>query len=86
LVIIWFSLTFCSSLVELPEVDEGVLPNLRKLVFDACDSLGTFPLSLELLTNLREVYVSDCGETMKDSCRINCEKSPIWSTWTSFYE
>ncbi|CAK9876702.1 unnamed protein product [Sphagnum jensenii] len=76
----YFSLMLCSSLVEFPEVDEGALPNLRTLAFVGCGSLGTLPLSLELLSSLREVYVHCCGETVKDSCRINCEKSSIWRT------
>jgi Leucine-rich repeat (LRR) protein len=76
--LIEFSLTFCSSLVEFPEVDEGALPNLWTLVFEGCESLGSLPLSLELLTSLRYVVIKYCGETMEDSCRINCEKSPIW--------
>jgi hypothetical protein len=38
-------------LVEFPEVDEGALPKLQTLDFSGCLSLGTFPLSLELLTS-----------------------------------
>jgi len=76
--LIEFRIEICSSLVEFPEVDEGALPNLRSLQFDMCDSLGTLPLSLEKLTSLREMIVFYCGETLKDSCRINCEKSSIW--------
>ncbi len=76
--LISFHLIFCSSLVEFPEVDEGALPNLRKLVFNGCNSLGTLPLSLELLTSLREIGVFNCVATMKESCRINCEKSSTW--------
>jgi Leucine-rich repeat (LRR) protein len=84
--LIQFSLAFCSSLVEFPEVDEGALPNLWTLDFTGCNSLGSLPLSLELLTSLRKVYVNSCGETMKDSCRINCEKSPIWRYLNILYE
>ncbi len=76
--LIQFHITNCSSLVEFPEVDEGALPNLRSLQFFMCDSLGTLPLSLEKLISLRKMIVFYCGETMKDSCRINCEKSSIW--------
>jgi len=59
-------------------VDEGALPDLRSLQFNGCDFLGTLPLSLELLPSLRGMIVFYCGKTMKDSCRINCEKSSIW--------
>jgi hypothetical protein len=68
----------CSSLVEFPEMEEGALPNLTILQFDMCYSLETLPLSLELLTSLREIAILNCEERMKESCRINCEKSSIW--------
>jgi Leucine-rich repeat (LRR) protein len=76
--LILFSLTWCSSLVEFPEVEEDALPNLRTLTFDRCESLGSLPLSLEMLTSLRKMNVRFCGETMRESCRINCESSSIW--------
>jgi Leucine-rich repeat (LRR) protein len=79
--LILFLMSCCSRLVEFPEVDEGALPKLRTLEFLSCESLGTLPLSLELLTSLRRLIVLDCGETMKDSCRINCEKSSIWRSF-----
>jgi Leucine-rich repeat (LRR) protein len=79
--LIEFHIDMCSSLVEFPEVDEGALPNLRRLVFDMCYSLGTLPLSLELLTSLRRMDLLNCEEIMKDACRENCEKSSIWRTW-----
>jgi Leucine-rich repeat (LRR) protein len=67
-----------SSLVEFPEVDEGALPKLRTLDFGGCFSLGTLPLSLEVLTSLRKLNLLDCEDTLKDSCRTNCEKFSIW--------
>jgi len=76
--LILFSLTSCSNLVEFPEVDEGALPNLRRLTFGKCGSLGSLPLSLEMLTSLRQINVWFCGKTMRESCRINCESSSIW--------
>jgi len=76
--LILFYFTFCRSLVEFPEVDEHALPNLRLLHFNGCNSLGTLPLSLKLLTSLREILILNCGEIMEDSCRVNCEKSSIW--------
>jgi Leucine-rich repeat (LRR) protein len=75
--LILLRLEYC-SIVQFPEVDEGALPKLGKLVFECCSSLGTLPLSLEVLASLRELIVEDCGETMKDSWRINCGKSQIW--------
>jgi len=69
----------CWRLVEFPEVDEGALPKLRILDFGYCDSLGSLPLSLEVLTSLRTLDLSGCEKTtLKDSCRTNCEKSSIW--------
>jgi hypothetical protein len=74
------------SLVEFPEVDEGALPKLRTLEFDGCDSLGTLPLSLEVLTSLRKLILPDCEETLKDCCRTNCEKSSIWRRFDIRYD
>jgi hypothetical protein len=79
--LIQFKMIRCESLVEFPEVDEGALPNLRALEFVLCHSFGSLPLSLELLPSLRKMSVLHCGETMKDSCRINCDKSSIWRSW-----
>jgi Leucine-rich repeat (LRR) protein len=76
--LIGFKIYHCDSLVEFPEVDEGALPNLRVLKFFMCDSLGSLPLSLEVLPSLRKILLFCCGETMEDSCRINCDKSSIW--------
>jgi hypothetical protein len=76
--LIEFNIDSCGSFVEFPKVDEGALPNLRALAFFLCGSLGSLPLSLEVLPSLRNMDVLYCGETMKDSCRINCEKSSIW--------
>jgi Leucine-rich repeat (LRR) protein len=71
-------LCHCWRLVEFPEVDEGALPKLETLDFSGCASLGTLPRSLEVLTSLRNLILWDCEETLKDSCRTNCEKSSIW--------
>jgi hypothetical protein len=76
--LIKFKIILCENIVEFPEVDGGALPNLRTLGFILCHSLGSLPLSLQLLPSLRKMLVLYCGETMKDSCRINCEKSSIW--------
>jgi hypothetical protein len=84
--LILFDMLSCSMHVEFPEVDEGALPNLRRLVFEDCNSLGTLPLSLEVLTSLRRLTVEYCGEKIKDSCRINCEKSSIWRSLDITYE
>ncbi len=72
-----FRIRFCLRLVEFPEVDEGALPKLQTLDFNGCE-LGTLPLSLEVLTSLRELILLDCPDTLRDSCRKNCEKSSIW--------
>jgi hypothetical protein len=76
----------CSSLVEFPEVDEGALPKLRTLDFSGNLSLGTLPLSLEVLTSLKKLILLDCQQTLKDSCQKYCEKSSIWSGFHIQYE
>ncbi|KAH8936865.1 hypothetical protein BDL97_17G107800 [Sphagnum fallax] len=81
-----FRMCNCLILVEFPEVDDGALPKLRTLEFDSCDSLGTLPLSLEVLTSLRKLILPDCEETLKDSCRTNCEKSSIWRRFDIRYD
>ncbi|CAM6012298.1 unnamed protein product [Sphagnum balticum] len=78
--LIKFQLCWCSTLVEFPEVHEGALPQLRTLDFSGCESLGTLPLSLEVLTSLRKLILSHCDPTLQDSCRRNCEQSSIWRT------
>jgi Leucine-rich repeat (LRR) protein len=78
-------LCHCGRLVEFPEVDEGALPKLQTLDFSGCGSLGTLPLSLQVLTSLRNLILWDCEETLKDSCRTNCEKSSIWRTFDIQY-
>jgi Leucine-rich repeat (LRR) protein len=53
-----------SSLVKFPEVNEGALPKLRTLEFESCECLGSLPLSLEVLTNLRKLILLNlCGCT-----------------------
>jgi hypothetical protein len=76
----------CESFVEFPEVDEGALPNLRVLVFVQCQSLESLPLSLEVLPSLRKILLLWCGKTMKDSCRINRDKSSIWRSWRLLFK
>jgi hypothetical protein len=73
-------------LVEFPEVDEGALPKLQTLNISACTFLGTLPLSLEVLTSLRNLILWDCLDTLKDSCRTNCEKSSIWRRFDIQYD
>jgi hypothetical protein len=53
-----------SLIVEFPEVDEGALPKLQTLDFSECTSLGTLPLSLEVLTSLRKLILLDCEATL----------------------
>ncbi len=75
-----------SGLVEFPEVDEGALPKLQTLDFSGCISLGSLPVSLEVLTSLRKLILYSCGETVEDSCRTNCEKSSIWRRFDIGYD
>jgi leucine-rich repeat protein SHOC2 len=74
------------GLVEFPEVDEGALPKLRTLNFSRCSSLGSLPVSLEVLTSLRKLILFKCGETVEDSYRTNCEKSSIWRRFDIRYD
>jgi Leucine-rich repeat (LRR) protein len=73
-----FEIIGCTSLVKFPEVDEGALPKLKTLRFSENNSLETLPLSLEVLTSLRNLILLDCEKTLEDCCRRNCEKSSIW--------
>ncbi len=72
----------CQRFVQFPELHEGALPKLGILDFTGCDSLGTLPLSLEFLTGLRKLILSD---TLEDSCRANCEKSSTWRRFNIQY-
>jgi hypothetical protein len=83
--LIEFQICFFSRLVEFPEVDECALPKLPTLGFTSCTCLGTLPLSLEVLTSLRELILWECQDTLKDSCRTNCEKSSIWRSFNIQY-
>ncbi len=51
--LIEFKLQGCVNLVEFPEVEGGAIPKLQTLYLNGCDSLGNLPLSLEVLTNLK---------------------------------
>jgi len=73
-----FEIAVCVSLVEFAKVDEGALPKLKTLHLVENHSLETLPLSLEVLTSLRNLILNDCEETLEDCCRRNCEKSSIW--------
>jgi len=84
--LICLKLDDCESLVEFPEVDEGALPKLQTLNFRRCTSLKHLPLSLEILTSLRNLNFSFCElTTLKDSCRTNCEKSLVWRRFNIRY-
>jgi hypothetical protein len=71
----------CIFFVEFPEVEGGAIPKLQTLVLKCCDSLKSLPLSLEVLANLRNLDLQDCGEQLKRSCMKNRENSPIWRSF-----
>jgi Leucine-rich repeat (LRR) protein len=73
------------ALVEFPEVNQGALPKLQTLDFTGSYNLESLPLSLELLTSLRRLIVTACTDKLKNSCRINCEKSTIWRKFNIQY-
>jgi len=83
--LIKFRICFCLLLVKFPDVDEGALPRLRTLYFRECYSLRTLPLSLEVLTSLSNLILLGCEETLRASCRTNCEKSSIWRRFNIQY-
>jgi hypothetical protein len=83
--LIKFQICGCLSLVKFPDVDEGALPRLRTLYFYWCPSLRTLPLSLEVLTSLSILILLGCEETLRASCRTNCEKSSIWRRFNIQY-
>jgi hypothetical protein len=79
--LIQFSLEGCSNLVEFPEVEEGAIPELETLYLQGCKSLRSLPLSLEVLTNLRNLDVRGCTNNLKRSCKKNRENSLIWRSF-----
>jgi disease resistance protein RPS2 len=83
--LIRFQLSSCKTLVEFPEVHEGALPRLRTLELICCESLRTLPLSLELLTNLRKLILSECDGALRESCTKNCEESSRWRNFDLRY-
>jgi hypothetical protein len=70
----------CHKLVEFPKVDEGALPKLRTMQINS-NSLQTLPLSLELLTNLRNLTIYNGIDKLENSCRENWQQSTIWRKW-----
>ncbi len=67
----------CMNLIEFPEVDEGALLKLEIIHFTERLHLKTLPLSLEKLSSLRKLILDICEQSLRDSCRKNCEKSSI---------
>ncbi len=79
--LIKFSLQGCRNFVEFPEVEEGAIPELKTLRLNSCKSLQSLPLSLEVLPNLRNLYLQRCSDNLKRSCRKNRENSLIWRSF-----
>jgi hypothetical protein len=71
----------CGNLVEFPEVEEGAIPRLQTLSLNGCASLLSLPLSLEVLTNLRNLHLQRCRNDLKRSCRENRKNSQIWRSF-----
>jgi Leucine-rich repeat (LRR) protein len=80
--LIEFKIQGCMNLVEFPEVEEGAIPKLQTLYLNGCESLGSLPLSLEVLTNLRNLHLRGCTDDLKRSCTKNRENSLIWRSFT----
>jgi Leucine-rich repeat (LRR) protein len=79
--LIEFKLEGCINLVEFPEVEGDAMPKLQTLNLSRCKSLGSLPLSLEVLTNLRNLDLQWCTTDLKRSCRKNRENSLIWRSF-----
>jgi hypothetical protein len=79
--LIVFKLQGCSNLVEFPEVEEGAIPELETLCLQGCNSLRSLPLSLEVLTNLRNLHLQGCTNDLKRSCRKSRKNSLIWRSF-----
>jgi hypothetical protein len=79
--LIELKLHYCVKLVEFPEVEEDAIPKLQKLVLTGCYSLESLPLSLEVLTNLRNLDLKDCAENLKCSCIKNRKDSLMWRSF-----
>ncbi|CAK9238629.1 unnamed protein product [Sphagnum troendelagicum] len=58
--LIEFKIEGCINLVKFPEVEGGAIPRLQTLSLNGCRSLQSLPLSLEVLTNLRNLHLQDC--------------------------
>jgi Leucine-rich repeat (LRR) protein len=80
--LIEFKIQGCVNLVEFPEVEGGAIPKLQTLHLNGCHSLGSLPLSLEVLTNLRNLHLRGCTDDLKKSCRKNRENSRNWRRFT----
>jgi hypothetical protein len=71
----------CHNLVEFPEVEGAAVPKLQTLVLTGSHSLGSLPLSLEVLTNLRNLHLRKCTEDLRLSCIKNRKNSLIWRSF-----
>jgi hypothetical protein len=79
--LIEFQLQGCINLVEFPEVEGGAIPKLQTLYFNGCYSLRSLPLSLEVLTNLKNLHLLSCTDDLKRSYRKNRENSLFWRSF-----
>ncbi len=79
--LIEFKIEGCGNLVKFPEVEGGAIPRLQTLSLVGCVSLRSLPLSLEVLTNLRNLHLQHCSYALKRSCRENRKNSLIWRSF-----
>ncbi len=79
--LIEFKIEGCGNLVKFPEVEGGAIPRLQTLSLIGCESLQSLPLSLEVLTNLRNLHLQHCRNDLKRSCRKNRKNSLIWRSF-----
>jgi leucine-rich repeat protein SHOC2 len=80
-------LQLCSlKLLQFPEMDAGAMCKLQILNLSNCQRLEILPLSLQVLTSLRNLILVDCNNKLQNCCRRNCARSAIWRKFNIQYE
>ncbi len=66
---------YCQFFIKFPEVQAGAMSKLRTLQFSYCNSLKTLPLSLKLLTSLKNLILDSCPVELEIFCIQNYEQT-----------
>jgi len=67
-----------SGLVELPELENGAMPQLQMLDLRFCQNLKRLPLTLNFLKNLRVVKIYNCTIEFHNLCKDDFQNSWLW--------